>query len=130
VLVDTIESQIGFDLVDNSKFTALVDGTYLFGVSFQLDKATLSPANATAYFWTRVDGVNVERSAGEIVLLNNNNEQLPFIPYSYVLNAGQYVEFVFASSDDTVYLKYVGDVTSPYNRPSTPSVAITINTIS
>ena len=130
VLVDTIESQIGFDLVDNSKFTALVDGTYLFGVSFQLDKATLSPANATAYFWTRVHGIDVERSAGEIVLLNNNNEQLPFIPYSYVLNAGQYVEFVFASSDDTVYLKYVGDVTSPYNRPSTPSVAITINTIS
>jgi len=130
VYVDTIESQVGFELVDNSKFTALQDGTYLFGVSFQLDKNTSSPANATVYFWTRVDGVDVERSAGELVLLNNNNEQLPFIPYSYVLTAGQYVEFVFDSDDRTVYLKYVGPVTSPHNRPSTPSVAITISTIS
>ena len=130
VLVDTIENQLGFELVDNSKFTALMDGTYLFGVSFQLDKNTLSPANATVYFWARVDGIDIERSAGEIVLLNNNNEQLPFIPYSYFLTAGQYVEFVFASSDNTVYLKYVGSIVSPYDRPQTPSVAITISTIS
>ena len=130
VLVDTIESQVGFDLVDNSKFTALQDGTYLFGVSYQMDKNTLSPANATVYFWTRVDGVDVDRTTGELVLLNNNNEQLPFIPYSCVLTAGQYVEFVFASADDTVFIKYVPPVTSPYNRPATPGVIVTINTIS
>jgi hypothetical protein len=130
ILVDTIEGQVGFDLVDNSKFTALQDGTYLFGVSFQLDKNTLSPANATVYFWTRVDGVDADRTTGELVLLNNNNEQLPFIPYSYVLTAGQYVEFVFASSDDTVFIKSVPSITSPYNRPVTPGVAITISTIS
>jgi hypothetical protein len=121
---------VGFDLVDNSKFTALQDGTYLFGVSFQLDKNTLSPANATVYFWCRIDGVDADRSTGELVLLNNNNEQLPFIPYTYVLTAGQYVEFVFASADDTVFIKSVPAITSPYNRPVTPGVAITINTIS
>jgi hypothetical protein len=130
VTVDYADVEVGITVVDGSKFTVSQDGTYLFGVSFQLDKNTLSPANATAYFWARIDGVNAPGSAGELVLLNNNNEQLPYIPYALVLTAGQYVEFVFASSDNTVYLKYVDPVMSPYERPSTPSVVITCNTIS
>jgi len=130
VTVDYADVEVGITVVDNSKFTVSQDGTYLFGVSFQLDKNTLSPANATVYFWASIDGVNVPGTTGELVLLNNNNEQLLYIPYALVLTAGQYVEFVFASSDDTVYLKYVTDIISPYERPSTPSVAITCNTIS
>jgi len=130
VMVDYADIEVGVTVIDGSKFTVSQDGTYLFGVSFQLDKNTLSPANATVYLWARIDGVNALGTTGELVLLNNNNEQLPYIPYALVLTAGQYVEFVFASSDDTVYLKYVGDIMSPYERPSTPSVAITCNTIS
>jgi hypothetical protein len=130
VTVDYADIEVDITVVDGSKFTVSQDGTYLFGVSFQLDKATLTPGNQTAYFWARVDGVNVPGTTGELVLLNNNNEQLPYIPYSFVLTAGQYVEFVFASSDDTMYLKFVDEIMSPYQRPTTPSVAITCTIIS
>lgn len=130
VTVDYVDIEVGITVVDGSKFTVSQDGTYLFGVSFQIDKATLTPGNQTAYFWARVDGVNVPGTTGELVLLNNNNEQLPYIPYSFVLTAGQYVEFVFASSDDTMYLKFVDEIMSPYQRPTTPSVAITCTIIS
>lgn len=130
VTVDYTDIEVGITVVDNSKFTVSQDGTYLFGVSFQLDKASISPGNATVYFWARIDGVNVNGTTGELVLLNDNNEQLPYIPYALVLTAGQYVEFVFASSDNTVFLKFVDEIFSPYERPSTPSVAITCHTIS
>jgi hypothetical protein len=130
VTVDSPDIEVGVTVVDNSKFTVSQDGTYLFGISFQLDKNTLVPANSTVYFWARVDGVNLPGSAGELIMLNNNNESFPFIPYAIPLTSGQYVEFVFASSDSTVYLKFVESITSPYERPTTPSVIIICNLIS
>jgi hypothetical protein len=54
-----------------------------------------------------VNGEDVPDSAGEFRLLNNNSEALPFIPYTYELNANDYIEFVFASSDDSVVLSYI-----------------------
>jgi hypothetical protein len=74
--------------------------------------------------------VNVPNSAGEIRLLNNNSELLPFIPYTYELNAGDYIEFVFASSDESVILSYIPPSDAPYVRPSSPSITLDIKQIS
>lgn len=126
VLLNTIDSETNVSLVDNSKITIELDGTYQLAASYQLGKATLIASPATIAFWIRVDGVDVPDSAGEIVLVNNSDKTLPYISYNLDLVAGQYIELVFASEDDTAQLFSLPVSTSPYNRPAIPSTAVSI----
>jgi hypothetical protein len=130
VLLNTIVNESNIRLVNNSKIYVDLDGTYQLGVSYQLGKATLAGGAATIVFWVRVDGVDVTDSAGEIVLVNNTDKTLPFIPYYFDLTAGQYIELVFASADDTAKVFTVPASSSPYVRPLIPSTYVTINQLS
>ena len=118
----------GITLVNNSQITVPRPGVYSAGISMQFDKdSTLSLE--PIFVWTRVNGIDVPNSAGEFRILNNNSELLPYIPYTYELNAGDYIEFVFASSDDSVVLLYIPESDSPYVRPSSPSITLEIKQI-
>lgn len=119
----------GITLVNGSQITVPRPGVYSAGISMQFDKDSLSSLEPI-FVWTRVNGEDVPNSAGEFRILNNNSELLPYIPYTYELNAGDYVEFVFASSDDSVALTYIPETDVPYTRPSSPSITLEIKQIS
>lgn len=126
---NTVVIESGITLSDSTKITVVKPGVYSVGISMQFDKSSglsLEPI----YIWTRVNGEDVPDSAGEIRLLNNNSEALPFIPYTYELNANDYIEFVFASSDDSVNLSYIPSSDGPYLRPGSPSITLDIKQIS
>jgi hypothetical protein len=129
ITFSNIDIQSGITLVNNSQIVVSKPGVYNVGISMQFDKdsiISLSPV----FIWTRVNGEDVPNSAGEIRLLNNNSELLPFIPYTYELNSGDYIEFVFASSDESVILSYIPPSDAPYVRPSSPSITLDIKQIS
>lgn len=126
---NTVAIESGITLSDLTKITVSIPGVYSVGISMQFDKDSLSSLEPI-YIWTRVNGDDVPDSAGEIRLLNNNSEALPFIPYTYELNANDYVEFVFASSDSSVNLSYISSSDSPYVRPGSPSITLDIKQIS
>lgn len=126
---NTIVIESGVTLTDLTKITVSIPGVYSVGISMQFDKSS-SLSLEPIYIWTRVNGEDVPDSAGEIRLLNNNSELLPFIPYIYELNANDYIEFVFASSDDSVILSYIPSSDSPYLRPGSPSITLDIKQIS
>jgi hypothetical protein len=126
---NTVVIESGITLSDSTKITVVKPGVYSVGISMQFDKSSglsLEPI----YIWTRVNGEDVPDSAGEIRLLNNNSEALPFIPYTYELNANDYIEFVFASSDSGVFLSYIPSSDAPYLRPGSPSITLDIKQIS
>lgn len=126
---NTVVIESGITLTDLTKITVLRPGVYTVGISMQFDKSSLLSLEPI-FIWTRVNGVDVPDSAGQIRLLNNNSEALPFIPYTYELNANDYIEFVFASSDDSVNLSYIPSSDTPYIRPSVPSIILDIKQIS
>lgn len=126
VLLNTVDSETDITLVDNSKIVVGLDGTYQIAASYQVGKATLIATPATIAFWIRVDGVDIPQSAGEIVLVNNSDKTLPYIGYNLSLLAGQYIELVFLSADDTAKLFSLPEVTTPYVMPAIPSTAVTI----
>jgi hypothetical protein len=126
---NTVVIESGITLSDSTKITVSIPGVYSVGISMQFDKSSVLSLEPI-YIWTRVNGEDVPDSAGEIRLLNNNSEALPFIPYLYELNANDYIEFVFASSDDSVILSYIPLTNSPYVRPGAPSITLEIKQIS
>jgi hypothetical protein len=126
---NTVAIESGITLSDSTKITVLTPGVYSVGISMQFDKDSLSSLEPI-FIWTRVNGEDVPDSSGEIRLLNNNSEALPFIPYIYELNANDYIEFVFASSDSSVNLSYIPLSVSPYVRPGAPSITLEIKQIS
>ena len=126
---NTIVIESGITLSDSTKITVPRPGVYSVGISMQFDKSSVISLDPI-YIWTRVNGENVPDSSGEIRLLNNNSESLPFIPYIFELNGGDYIEFVFASSDSGVFLSYIPSSDGPYLRPGSPSITLDIKQIS
>lgn len=126
---NTVVIESGITLTDLTKITVLKPGVYTVGISMQFDKSS-SLSLEPIFIWTRVNGEDVPDSAGQIRLLNNNSEALPFIPYTYELNANDYIEFVFASSDDSVNLSYIPSSDTPLLRPASPSITLDIKQIS
>ncbi len=75
-------------------------GVYKLLYSIQLDKT--GGGNSTCDIWIRVNGNNVPRSAGQVVVAGQNGETLPCVEYILSLNAGDTVEVVFCSAVATI----------------------------
>jgi hypothetical protein len=130
VMLNSVGYENNISLVDNSKIVVGLDGVYEVGASYQLGKATLVAASATISFWARIDGVDAPDSGGQIVLVNNSDKTLPYIPYNFDLVAGQYIELVFVSSDDTAQVFALPAISVPYEAPAIPSTIVTITKLS
>jgi len=116
-----------------SKITAQVDGTYNFQWSEQF--SSLSNASETAYVWIRVNGVDLAGSTGQVGLLARKsagvaNNLISGWNYYINLNAGDYVELFWLTSNATdVTIKSFTKSTSPA-YPATASVIATIGFVS
>ena len=117
----------------SSKITATVAGTYNIQWSGQF--SSLSNASETAYVWIRINGVDLAGSAGRIGLLQRKsagvaNDMVVGWNYYINLNAGDYVELFWLTSNATdVTIKTYTKSTSPA-YPATASVIATIGFVS
>jgi len=100
-------------------------GVYNFQFSAQLDK---SGGSASAvYIWPRVNGVNLPDSATKIVIDGPNSEIVAAWNFVLVLEADDYFELAWQSSDTAVVIPYVA---ATGNIPAIPSIILTVSWVS
>jgi hypothetical protein len=98
------------------------EGLYNFAISFQIDKT--SGGVAQFFIWFRLNGVNVDDSAGLIRIQGNNAEIFSAYNIFLQLKANDYVEVMFSVNDLSVELKAIA-ASAPV--PSIPSIILTVN---
>jgi hypothetical protein len=104
-----------------SKVYVAQTGIYNFQFSAQLDK-TGGSASAV-YIWPRINGVNLPDSATKIVIDGPNNEIVAAWNFVLVLQANDYFELAWQSSDTDVVIPYVA---ATGNIPAIPSIILTV----
>lgn len=102
ITYDTVELVKDVALVPGSPSQIRVSntGVYKFLYSIQLDKS--GGGVSVCDIWIRVNGTNVPRSSGQVVVNGPNGETLPCVEYLLSLNAHDFVEVVFSSPDATM----------------------------
>ena len=111
--------------VPTSKIFVSQTGVYNFQFSAQLDK-TGGSASAV-YIWPRINGVNLPDSATKIVIDGPNSEIVPAWNFVLVLEANDYFELAWQSSDTNVVIPYVA---ASGNIPAIPSIIMTVTWVS
>lgn len=97
-------------------------GVYNVQFSAQCNLAT-GGATAAAYFWLRINGKNLADSAGKVVITGPNAETMAAWNYIISLQAGDYIELAWSSSESHMYLEYEAATSV---RPALPAVILTI----
>jgi hypothetical protein len=98
---------------------------YNIQFSAQLDK-TGGGASAV-HIWLRVNGVNLDYSATKIVIDGPNSEIVAAWNWVITLNAGDYIELAWESSDTNAFLSAAA---ASGNIPAIPSVIVTVTWVS
>jgi len=111
--------------VPTSKIYVTDRGIYNFQFSAQLDK-TGGSASAV-YIWPRINGVNVPHSATKVVIDGPNAEVVPAWNFVLAMDAGDYFELAWQSSDTDVILL---SQAAASNYPEVPSVILTVTWVS
>jgi hypothetical protein len=127
---DNLDLQSGIDIIDSSKFTVSTPGLYEFDLTAQINRDA-SSGTATLYFWARKNGVDVPNSNSNQSITGNAGTAATLLTKNLilVLEAGDYIEFYWGTTDANMILKYTTAGTSPI-RPATPSVKVTATRIS
>jgi hypothetical protein len=99
---------------------------YNIQFSFQLHQTSSSTANVT--IWLRKNGTDILASAGEYDVKGNDHLVTAW-NYVMVLEANDYIQFVWASDSTAMTLGYQAAQTSPYTHPAIPSVIITVTNV-
>ena len=99
---------------------------YNIQFSFQLHQTSSSNANVT--IWLRKNGTDILASAGEYDVKGNDHLVIVW-NYVMVLEANDYIQFVWASNSTSMTLAYQSAQTTPYSHPSIPSVIITVTNV-
>ena len=125
--LETTEHSNGVTVVSGSRITVANPGTYNLQFSAQLEK-TDNGVNIV-YIWFKKNGTNVPRSNTSIDVLKQAGGSGRFVAaWNYIdtMNAGDYLEIIWQSSDTTMQLAY--DPASG-NYPSIPSVIATLTQV-
>jgi len=104
-----------------SKIIVANTGVYNFQFSAQLDK-TGGSASAV-YIWPRINGVNLPNSATKVTIDGPNSEIVAAWNFVLVLEADDYFELAWQSSDTNVVIPYV---TASGNIPAIPSIILSV----
>lgn len=111
--------------VPTSKIFVSETGIYNIQFSAQLDKSGGSASSV--YFWPRINGVNLPDSASKVVIDGPNAEVVPSWNFLLLLEAGDYFELAWQSSDLDVINTYVAPTG---NIPGIPSIILTVAWVS
>ena len=108
-----------------SKIIVANTGVYNFQFSAQLDK-TGGSASAV-YIWPRVNGVNLPNSATKVTIDGPNSEIVAAWNFMLVLEANDYFELAWQSSDTEVVIR---EEAAFGNVPEIPSIILTVSWVS
>jgi len=111
--------------VPTSRIYVAQTGIYNFQFSAQLDKT--GGAASAVYIWPRVNGVNLPDSATKIVIDGPNNEIVAAWNFVLVMQANDYFELAWQSSDTDVVLR---EEAASGNIPEIPSIILTVTWVS
>lgn len=115
-------SSNGVSIVSGSRITVANAGVYNIQFSFQFVKSNSS--NDTVTIWIRKNGTDVSNTAGQITVQGNGQRSLPAWNYVLALNASDYIQFYWSSSDSNMSLQTIAAGTSPVT-PQIPSAIVT-----
>lgn len=116
----------GITVLDGSKFVTDTPGLFNLTFSTQFNRSS-GTAGSIITIWLRKNGIDEIYSAGEVSagVGDFNSRQLPSWNFMIYLDAGDYVELMWSSTNPNTYINSNGPQTLP-DRPGVPSVAITI----
>lgn len=100
-------------------------GVYNIQFSAQLDKT--SGATADVYIWLRINGTDVAHSASKVAIQGTAAETVAAWNFMDILQANDYFELVWSSSDTNVVI-LANTAVSP--SPEIPSVIVTVQWVS
>ena len=100
-------------------------GVYNVQFSAQLDRT--SATECIVWIWLRVNGANVADSAGQIRMKGNHAETIAAWNYVLTLNAGDYLELMWAADDTASRIQAVA---AAGVVPAIPSVIATVTSVS
>jgi len=126
---DTTTLSNGVVLSADTRFVVLNSGVYNLQFSAQLSK-TSSNTDEIA-IWFRKNGIDIPESNTEMQVAKQGAFGKLVAAWNYVdqLNANDYLEIVWASADITYELLWQPLQTSPYAKPSTPSIIVTLTQV-
>ncbi len=125
VTVNNVESEIGVGIQDGSKIVVPYDGVYNFEFSTQIIKTNAS--SGKAFFWARVNGVDVSESNTRIDVDGSNAAEVAAWNFMLTMNAGDFFQLMWAGDDTNIRLEHD---TSPGVGPNIPSVILTVDLVS
>jgi hypothetical protein len=100
--------------------------TYNIQFSVEVHKTNSSTSEIT--IWLRKNGSDVPATASEYDIVGNDHYTIGW-NFVVALQANDYVQLMWASSDTTMTLMYQVAQTTPYNHPAIPSVIITVTNV-
>lgn len=115
----------GVSVVANSRVTVATDGVYNIQFSAQLSKT--DPGNDTMDIWLRVDGADVPWTNTEVTI-STTQRLVAAWNFMISMNAGQYFELMYSSSDINTRIIAELPQTGPI-RPGIPSVIVTVTQV-
>jgi hypothetical protein len=94
-----------------------------YSVTYSMQMASTSAATVTMWFWTRVNGTDISKSAMENTLHQNGSTLVVTKTAILQLSAGDYIEILWATDSTSGYLEAVAATSF---APATPSATISM----
>jgi hypothetical protein len=118
--------------ISSSKITAAIAGIYNLQFSAQIQNLDNAPQDV--YIWLKQNGTDIVGSTGVVGLLARKNPADPSHDikgwnYFVSLNAGDYIEIYWSTTNASVTIPYYAASGSP-TKPSTQSVVATLTFVS
>jgi len=129
--INTTDYANNVSVVNDTRITAVKAGIYNLQWSGQFNNSDTTEHDASV--WLRVNGVDVVGSTGFVAIIASHGgiDGHSIIGWNYFLqlNAGQYVEIWWSTTNQKVTLECYGPSTGP-TRPATASVVATLAFVS
>ena len=94
-----------------------------YSVTYSMQMASISAATVTMWFWTRINGTDISKSAMENTLHQNGSTLVVTKSAILQLSAGDYIEIMWATDSTSGYLEAVAATSF---APATPSATISM----
>jgi hypothetical protein len=94
-----------------------------YSVTYSMQMASTSAATVTMWFWTRINGTDISKSAMENTLHQNGSTLVVTKTAILQLSAGDYIEIMWATDSTSGYLEAVAATSF---APATPSATISM----
>ena len=120
----------GISLENQTKFIVSTPGLYKFIITSQIERVS-GAGTAQVYFWAKKNGTNVDNTGTQVAMIGNTNTSATVVTKEIllVLEANDYVEFAWATTDTDIHLKTFPAASNP-TRPLAPAIKITVTRIS